>query len=176
MLQLWRFCVALIVVVYFESSRLVRSCFSGYGVFKVFVYKVSVRIFFATCNSQSIVWPCKLSYGRHYWPFVYKLWAGWCNPKLFNLRVLSRTLYCFTFGNSTFHDCGAVSMPFCITPVGWQACSVHVVLRLCGGRLVVLYYAYVAASLYACVWWLARGFVLRCWGGKLVVLSCACER
>ena len=34
-----------------------------YGVVEVLIYEVSVRILFASCDSQSIVCPCKLNLG-----------------------------------------------------------------------------------------------------------------
>ena len=43
------------------------------GVVEVLIYELSVRILFVSCDSQSIVCPCKLKWGRQYCQFVFKL-------------------------------------------------------------------------------------------------------
>ena len=44
-----------------------------YGVVEVLIYELSVRILFSSCDSQSIVCPCKPNWGRQYCQFVFKL-------------------------------------------------------------------------------------------------------
>ena len=55
-LQLLRFCVSLISVTLFGGFSFLQV----YGVVEVLIYEVSVRILFASYDSQSIVCPCKL--------------------------------------------------------------------------------------------------------------------
>ena len=43
------------------------------GVVEVLICELSVRILFASCDSQSIVCPCELNWGRQYCQFVFKL-------------------------------------------------------------------------------------------------------
>ena len=69
-LQLLRFCVSLISVTLFGRFSFLQV----YGVVEVLIYEVSVRILFASCDSQSVVCPCKLNCGRQYCQFVFKLY------------------------------------------------------------------------------------------------------
>ena len=59
-LQLLRFCVSLISVTLFGRFSFLQV----YRVVEVLIYEVSVRILFASCDSQSIVCPCKLNCRR----------------------------------------------------------------------------------------------------------------
>ena len=63
-----------------------------YGVVEVLIYELSVRILFASCDSQSIVCPCKLNWGRHYCQFVFKLCEVDAIQNCSTFRVLPRTL------------------------------------------------------------------------------------
>ena len=86
-LQLLRFCVSLFSVTLFGRFSFLQV----YGVVKVLTYEVSVRILFASCNSQSIVCPCKLNCGRQYCQFVFKLCEVGAIQNCSTFRVLPRT-------------------------------------------------------------------------------------
>ena len=86
-LQLLRFCVSLISVTLFGRF----SFLPVYGVVEVLIYEVSVRILFASCDSQSIVCPCKLNCGRQYCQFVLKLCEIGTIQNCSTFRVLPRT-------------------------------------------------------------------------------------
>ena len=77
------------------------SFFQVYGVVEVLIYEVSVPILFASCDSQSIVCPCKLNFGRQYCQFVFKLCEVGGIQDCSTFRVLPRTLSLnvFAFGN-----------------------------------------------------------------------------
>ena len=62
-----------------------------YGVVEVLIYEVSVRILFASCDSQSVVCPCKLNCGRQYCQFVFKLCEVGAIQNCSTFRVLPRT-------------------------------------------------------------------------------------
>ena len=68
-LQLLRFCVSLTSVTLFGRFSFLKV----YGVVEVLIHEVSVCTLFASCDSQSIVCPCKLNCGWQYCPFVFKL-------------------------------------------------------------------------------------------------------
>ena len=68
-LQLLRFCVSPISVTLFGRFSFLKV----YGVVEVLIHEVSVCSLFASCDSQSIVCPCKLNCGWQYCPFVFKL-------------------------------------------------------------------------------------------------------
>ena len=96
-LQLLRFCVSLISVTLFGRFSFLQV----YGVVEVLIYEVSVRILFASCDSQSIVCPCKLNCGRQYCQFVFKLCEVGAIQNCSTFRVLPRIpkLNVFAFGN-----------------------------------------------------------------------------
>ena len=86
-LQLLRFCVSLISVTLFGRFSFLQV----YRVVEVLIYEVSVRILFASCDSQSIVCPCKLNCGRQYCQFVFKLCEVGAIQNCSTFRVLPQT-------------------------------------------------------------------------------------
>ena len=86
-LQLLRFCVSLISVSLFGRF----SFLEVYGVVEVLIYEVSVRILFASCDSQSIVCSRKLNCGREYCQFEFKLCVVGATQNFSTFRVLPRT-------------------------------------------------------------------------------------
>ena len=86
-LQLLRFYVSLISVTLFGRFSFLQV----YEVVEVLIYEVSVRILFASCDSQSIVCPCKLNCGQQYCQFVFKLCEVGAIQNCSTFRVLPRT-------------------------------------------------------------------------------------
>ena len=150
-LQLLRFCVSLISAPLFGRF----SFFQVYGVVEVFIYEVSVRILFASCDGQSIVCPCKLNHGRQYCQFVFKRCEVGAIQDCSTFRVLPQTLSLnvFAFGNiylsrlwGSKHAVFFISFVGC-KPVRRQVCTFFCLCcsklgvfesRLCGSKLVVL--------------------------------------
>ena len=87
-LQPLKFCVSLISVTLFGRFSFLQV----YRVVEVLTYEVSVRILFASCDSQSIVCPCKLSCGRQYCQFVFKLCGGGAIQNCSTFRILGKFL------------------------------------------------------------------------------------
>ena len=116
-----KFCVSLIVVLYFWVILFSRVfAFLICGLWVTFLAETSKdleiiliiivlsftnrlsrtsRAFWSFCltfqfpfRHEVQFYPCEFNYcGRHYCQFVYILCAGWRHPKLFNLGVLSQT-------------------------------------------------------------------------------------